>query len=43
MTGNCTNNTVTGTEMKFSLRLCLPGALTMDDVDFTAEFYIYAS
>ena len=37
----CENKTVVGTELKFALTLDLPGGLTMDDVDFTASFYIY--
>lgn len=37
----CENKTVVGTELKFAVALTLPGGLTMDEVDFTAEFYIY--
>ena len=40
---DCRCATITGTEMKFALSLSLPGGLTMDDVDFTADFYIYPS
>lgn len=37
----CVSKSVVGTELKFALSLSLPGSLTMDDVDFTASFYIY--
>ena len=37
----CENKTVVGTELKFAVALTLPGGLTMDEVDCTAEFYMY--
>ena len=33
--------TVSGTEVKFSVSLMLPGTLVMDDIDFVCTFYIY--
>jgi hypothetical protein len=33
--------TVEGTQIKLGISLFLPGELTMDEVDFTASFYIY--
>lgn len=32
-----------GTQVKFSISLDLPGGLTMDDIRFTAEFYVYSN
>lgn len=32
-----------GTQLKFNLSLTLPGGLTMDDVDFSVEFFIYSN
>ncbi len=34
---NITNN---GTQAKFAISLSLPNGLTMDDVDFSATFYV---
>lgn len=32
-----------GTELKYNLQLTLPSGLSMDDVDFTARFFIVSS
>ena len=32
-----------GTRVKFNISLTLPGGLTMDDIHFTAEFFIYSN
>lgn len=32
-----------GTQIKFNVSLSLPGGLTMDDIRFTAEFFIYSN
>jgi hypothetical protein len=37
------NTTVKGTVMKFAVSLSLPGSWTMDDVDFSASFFVYTS
>lgn len=37
---NENNITVVGTSVKFALSLTLPGNLTMDDVDFSASFFV---
>ena len=31
-----------GTFLKFNVSLSLPGGFTMDDVDFTCEFFVYS-
>lgn len=35
--------TMVGTKLKLNLRIDLPGRLTMDDVDFEVDFFVYPS
>lgn len=32
-----------GTQVKFNVSLTLPGGLSMDDIRFTIEFYVYSN